>query len=172
MNLNSSAKPVRFAMLTQSHRAEVEKRQKLASARGEVTDSWRQLALDILKQVPSLTKVPEKQQGIHKEVLGADHNAYWYTEKLPTGGWVTVEFHVDPTSGWTEIYVQSEYDGKVLDHFTIEDLEDYSPGEIDRIDTAVSSFNDYWKEVQERQPGKEPMTASVKRVKSSVSGSD
>lgn len=177
--VNSSFfKPVRFAPLTSAQKRAMMKADKLTSARGQVLDSWRGLVRDILAQVPSLSKVPANEQGIKKDGgFEADHASYYYRETVPTGGDVEIEFHVDPTDGWTEVYVQSARDYKILDHFTIEDLEDYSPAEVDRIDTAVASFPAYWAEVQERQrasgrPNTDLMTDSeLEKYNASLSAS-
>lgn len=126
----------------------------IQSARGEVSDSTRQLVRDILDQVPALVKVPEKQQGIKKEPYSADHVCYFYTEEGPRkGSFVTVEFHVDPTDNYSEVYIttrasfaaaadggEARQDERevTLDNFTIEDLEDYALADVDRIDRAVT----------------------------------
>lgn len=125
----------------------------IKSARGELTDTTRELVRDILSQVPSLVKVPTDPRGIQKEIFGSDHVCYSYTEAGPRkGSTVTVEFHVDPTDLYTDVYISTQAsfaaaaDGEeahqddrpvALDKLTIEDLEDYSLAEIDRINNAV-----------------------------------
>lgn len=123
------------------------------SARGEVSDPTRKLVLEILKQVPALVKTPNREQEIKKEPYGPDHVCYFYSEEGPRkGSFVTVEFHVDPSDLYTDVYIltrasfaagkdgdEARQDEReiTLDKFTIEDLEDYSLAEVDRIDQAV-----------------------------------
>jgi hypothetical protein len=109
------------------------------SAKGSLNDPIRQQILDILKQIPALTKVPTAQVGVKKQPMAGDHIAYWYTEPVDHV-YITIEFHVDPTdpdAPYTEIYIITEEDGVVGGSFIVEDLYDITPAEINRIDDEI-----------------------------------
>lgn len=110
---------------------------RIESARGAVIDPWRELVLDILQDVSVLTRVPKVPTQIKKQIYGSDHVVYWYTERLPDKTYACIEFHVDPETGWSEVYVMDDYSGLVWDSFVCEDLEDFSGAEIDRIYEAI-----------------------------------
>ena len=140
----------------------------ITSARGQVLDKFRGIIREMLSQVPSLSKVPEREQGIKKDRPIPDSDGtitdqvYFYNEKLPTGVWAEIEFHVDPSNGWTHIYVLNAWSNQAVDHFEIEDIEDYAPAEIDRIDEDINKIKPVTKD------GDEEISSSVRLLECAV----
>lgn len=121
----------RFKPLTSA-----ESRLGIESARGAYIDPWRDLCLSFLQEMSSFHKVPKVANGVKKQIFGDDHIVYWYVEKLDDT-YCCVEFHLDPTDGYCEVFVKDDYNNIVWDSFQIDDFEDYAPAEVDRADEAV-----------------------------------
>lgn len=121
----------RFKPLTSA-----ESKRGIESARGAYIDPWRDLCLSFLQEISSFHKVPKVANGIKKQIFGDDHIVYWYVEKLDDT-YCCVEFHIDPTDGYCEVFVKDDYNNIVWDSFQIDDFEDYASAEVDRADEAI-----------------------------------
>jgi hypothetical protein len=109
-------------------------------------DFQRREVLDFLHNIPSLTKVPSSAVGIQKENYGPDGSVYLYTERLPDGHPVTIEFHFVPGDPGCTIYVVKTLTNELIwlngndtedGGLYISDFEDWNLSEADRIDAAL-----------------------------------
>jgi hypothetical protein len=111
------------------------------SSRPPSNDPMRELVREILLNVNALSRVPDTQMGIMKEVLEPSHVVYMHTERLPNGKPYTVEFHMVPGDSDADVYVVRDFDNHPLEEtgFTIEDLEDWNLSEADHIDALFAA---------------------------------
>jgi hypothetical protein len=112
----------------------------VGSARPPSNDPVRETVREFLSNVGSLSRVPNNQMGIMKEVLEPSHVVYMHTETLPNGKPYTVEFHVVPGDPDADVYVVRDFDNHPLEEagFQIEDLEDWNLSEVDHVDALFA----------------------------------
>jgi hypothetical protein len=112
----------------------------IESARPVSNDPVRETVREFLSNVSALTRVPDNQKGIVKEVLEPSHVVYMHTERLPNGKPYTVEFHVVPGDPDADVYVVRDFDNHPLEEagFRIEDLEDWNLSEVDHVDALFA----------------------------------